>query len=183
MLPRGRAWQPDAATGFGDTDETFVPATVMQCFWWAIAGTWKKAEDALNAILEEMFCETVSVDHDQWLEEYGLPNEADPYGDDYCAKSRAEPSDQPAAYDALLLELGYVTDSRWLRGGDSEFPGVRATLYIEVDADASEALVGPPVAGTATVGTAIMGPADLTQFEKIMDRIVPAHAAIETAYI
>lgn len=182
LMPAGRAWQSSEGSISFEVDEaTVIPGSTLRAFWWAISGPWKDAEDAVGALENEIFAATVSGDKDQWLEELGLPSTDDPYGEDFAAKMRSSAADTPATYQTLLANIGWSTTIRWLTGSDATFPGVFATLYIQVDTAASTAAdsasphVGSP---SFRVGYSTLGTADITRVAKIMERIIPAHTAV-----
>jgi uncharacterized protein YmfQ (DUF2313 family) len=73
MLPRGRAWPDD-------------DSSVLQKFWRAFSGTVKAFEDRICDFAGELFCSSANESLPTWMEQYGLPDECDPNGDNLCAR-------------------------------------------------------------------------------------------------
>jgi hypothetical protein len=181
MLPNGRAWQSmDGALSYDIDPDTVAPGSVLRAFWWAAAAVFFTLEQNVDLLRSEAFAAAVLYDKDVWQEEYGLPSEDDPYGADFAAKMRAEPTTDPAEYEALVAALGWDTDMRWLRGSDPIFPGVFSTLHIIVHVATSTAVQPVPHVGHDSFhcGRSPLGTPDVSRIEKVMGRIIPAHADI-----
>lgn len=88
LLPRGRAWQTHeppvyALDGQGDPDiETL---TVQQRFWASYAEVLEHLHQRACALLNEIFCASVSEMLPDWQTEYGFPDPCEPY-DSLCEK-------------------------------------------------------------------------------------------------
>lgn len=79
LLPPGPAWS--AAN---------VEGTVQHHYWRSFANVLGYTYDRLCAYVDEFFCATVNESRDQWIEEYGLNDDCDPYGYNLCLKVAAE---------------------------------------------------------------------------------------------
>lgn len=180
LLPRGRAWQ----THDGSIDRA---DTVLKSFWYGIAAVVEDAETAMCGTFDEFFCSTASDDLDLWLEEYGLPDDCDPWGDDICAKVSTLGGTSAAYYQALAADLGYATEMRWLTGDDAEFPGVYATLHIVIDSVASAALPAAPAYGAWVLGapgaSGALGTQDTSRLICAIEKILPAHCELTSEVI
>ena len=180
LLPRGRAWQ----THDGSIDRA---DSVLKSFWYAIAGVVEGVETDICGTFDEFFCATASDDIDLWQEEYGLPDDCDPWGDDVCAKVATLGGTSAAYYMALAEDLGYATEMRWLTGDDAEFPGVHSTLHVVIDTALSAALPSPLTLGIWVLGApgveGALGTPDTSRLECALDRIIPAHCQLTTSLI
>lgn len=176
-LPRGRAWQ---------THDSGIPRdeSLLQRFWYAVAGPWTALEEAVCATIDEFFCATATVDLDLWLEEYGLPNDCEPFGEDLCAKVKARGGVSIAYYRGLAEDLGWDTQMRFLKGGDDEFPGVHATLHVTI-LPTSPNFIEPLDVENWELGDdihdSVLGEGNGALLVCTLDRVVPAHVAITYA--
>lgn len=172
LLPRGRAWQNHEAMS--------VPASVsvMKKFWRGIAKPWTTLELAICDAWDNLFCATAVTDRDLWLEEYALPDECDPFGDNLCAKATATGGTSTAYYGAHIAALGYNVSLRWLKGYDPVYPGVTATLHAVIYPGVTTSPGGVASVGGAVAGGSWLGEADLVRIICVLDRMIPAHLAI-----
>lgn len=170
LLPRGRAWQNHDAGGVAIANST------MKRFWRGIATVWTDAEAAVGKAFDELFCHGAKDDLDLWLEEYGLPDPTDPAGDDLCAKVQAVGGESPAYWTALASSIGITTSFRYLKGSDSTYPGVVATMVARIDTAAflTEAR-RPARVGLAVCGVNRLGDPNYSRLAAMMDRSLPAH--------
>lgn len=76
LLPEGPAW-----------DGAHQAGTVANTFWRAISNTVGWAYGQLCEYMNEFYCNTATLSLDQWMTEYGLPDECDPFGYSLCAKA------------------------------------------------------------------------------------------------
>ncbi|MCI0551954.1 MAG: hypothetical protein L0287_13460 [Anaerolineae bacterium] len=167
LLPRGKAWvAPDD--------------TVMQAFWEGVAQTWTELiEDNICSAYEELFASSTSDNIDLWLEEYGMADGTDPFGSNLQAKVKATGGTQIDYYEGLALDLGWVTEMRWLKRNDDQFPGFYSTLYIEVDLSASPAADDAiHLGGGWVIGLTPLGTPDVDELVLALDEIIPAHCQI-----
>lgn len=171
LLPRGKAWQSN------DASITHT-SSVMQAFWYGISGPWTELEALICQSIDELYCMTTVKNVDAWDEEYGLPNDCSPLGDDLCGYVAAVGGTSAAYYVDIAQRAGWIIIARWLRGGDTEFPGVRSTLRVTVDKLASPSYHAPGHLGIWTLGNTRFGETNTSDLECILDTIVPAHCEI-----
>lgn len=122
-LPRGPAW-----------DGAEIAGTVQHSFWRSFAVVLAHTYARLCAYVDEFFCATVNESRDQWIEEYGLNDTCDPYGNNLCVKVAAEGG----------ATCDYFVEMARLSG-----------VVIECE-DAS--LIPEPIAGCFEVGCTPLGP-------------------------
>ncbi len=79
LLPPGEAWNGAAVSG-----------TVQNQYWRSYATLLSFTYGRLCDFVDEFFCATRNESNDQWLAEYGLPNDCDPYGNNLCLKVAAQ---------------------------------------------------------------------------------------------
>lgn len=186
LLPRGRAWQTDEGSLRRER-------SVLKSFWWGVAGFWSKFELAAAEAVDEWFCETADIDAEQWRLDYyqDISDDCDPFAD-ACAKILGLAELSIEAYEEFAANLGWAATLRFLTGSDPEFPGVRSTLYAQLDLDASIAVdpvngLGDFVLDTGRlgIGFAFSGAGIETteedaidRFSCIFDRVLPAHVAL-----
>lgn len=85
-----------------------VEGTTQYQYWRALANVLAYTYGRLCAYVDEFFCATVSESRDQWLEEYGLPNACDPYGNNLCAKVAADGGATCEAFVEAAAASGWV---------------------------------------------------------------------------
>lgn len=101
LLPRGRAWQ---------TDEIGPqPGTVLYGFWRSVAEMFQFVNVRLCDLHAEFFCATRSETDAEWMEEYGLPDECDPFPD-LCAKVSASGGPYCEVYTQIAAAAGWDID-------------------------------------------------------------------------
>lgn len=105
ILPRGRAWQ---------THNTDIPRekSVLQRFFYALAGVIAYVNQRICALADEFFCETVNDLEQRALAEWGIPDECG-LNQDLCGKIRLMPIDDCSYYTAVAASLGYVIDCNY----------------------------------------------------------------------
>jgi uncharacterized protein YmfQ (DUF2313 family) len=177
LLPPGRAFQQYGS--YVDRSDS-----VMKRLFYAIAETWYKMEVKLAQLMDEMSPGTAESTLDLWWEDYGLPDECDPFANDLAAKVSARGGTSAAYYQDIANSLGWTTTMRWLTGSDATYPGVRSTLYVGISL-ASPAITNFQAAqvGIAQVGVCRLGEPDTGQILCVLDRLMPAHAAIISEFI
>lgn len=79
LLPPGPAWEGAQIEG-----------TVQHTYWRAYANVLNHLYSRMCAFVDEFYCKTANESLDQWIEEYGLNAECDPYGHNLCIKVAAE---------------------------------------------------------------------------------------------
>lgn len=80
LLPRGRAWQTDESGP--------APGSVLYGYWRSVAEAFAFINGRLCALHNEFFCATRSETDPEWMLEYGLPDDCDPFAD-VCVKVAA----------------------------------------------------------------------------------------------
>ena len=75
LLPPGPAWEAASVTG-----------TIQNQYWSGFANLLGYTYSRLCAFVDEFFCATVNESLDQWVAEFGLNDECDPYGRNLCVK-------------------------------------------------------------------------------------------------
>lgn len=172
LLPRGDAFQSNDAT----VDQT---TSVMQAFWAGVSGPMFTLSNAICATYDEFFSFTADEDLDLWQEEYGLPDDCDPFGGNLVAKVQTQGGTSIEYYEERALALGWDTEMRFLKGDDPEFPGVTSTLHVVIKTATSPAALVPVTHFSNWVlGTSPLGEPSTTSLICALDKIIPAHVAI-----
>lgn len=183
LLPRGRAWSTHEGTP--------QPNTTIWKYWNALAAVWAQLNKRICDLRKEFFCASASETLDLWLQEYGLPDDCDPFPN-LCAKVSALGGVTCAYYAATAAELGWsiacVVTNANLNAGCLEAampPGGDAgpsTLVIAVDLEASPAYVAGqifgPVAGFLEANMPISCGPDISPLDCVLERIVHAETQI-----
>ena len=173
LLPRGRAWQTNRPVARSDS--------VLHALLYALAGNYAELDSRLDAAVSEARVLTTDVDRDLWLEEYGLPDDADPWGVDVAAKVAATQGGTSLDYFmGRAAALGFATAMRFLQGDDPEFPGVFSTLHVVIyTADSPRLIEIPAVVDIALADVTWLGdPPSAVRLTTALTRLVPAHVAI-----
>lgn len=98
LLPRGRAWQ---------THEVGPqPGTVLYGYWRAFGESVAHLCQRLCDLRFEFWCATQVETHNEWLAEYGLPDDCDPYPD-LCAKVAAIGGASCDHYQLIAARAGW----------------------------------------------------------------------------
>jgi uncharacterized protein YmfQ (DUF2313 family) len=205
LWPRGRAWP----VSDGSTPSNYlgwiaalvgVPVSwptgfVQAGYSAALAWLRNYAETRLCALRLEFWCQTETETNDQWMIEYGLPDDCDPFPD-LCTKVAAIGGTRCEYYAAIAARAGWtiecLTRSNDCGEGIGCFevgcdqvgplaPG--STLVITVHLGASAAytaqVAGLPYVGNFEVGMDLACTPDLTPLQCILERVVHAHVTIE----
>jgi hypothetical protein len=207
VLPRGRAWpanDPSVVSGFLAwlVSLVGVPAAdqwpvgyVQAGYYAAFASVRNYLEQRLCALRLEFWCATHSETHDQWMIEYGLPDNCDPFPD-LCTKvaaiggTRCEYYAEVAARagwsiycDAIANDCG--ANAGCAQAGCDIAGGLSgsAILRIVVDLNQSPAhvvAVGDlPYAGNFESGFSLGCEPDINALQCLLDRVVHAHIVIQ----
>lgn len=187
LLPRGRAWQ----TAEGGPR----PGSVLFGYWRAISESLAFLCSRLCDLRLEFWCATHVETHAEWLAEYGLPDECDPYPD-LCAKVAAQGGATCAFYREVvaragwdidcsddLIECGDLTGAMLAGlgqvGGGSTAGTIRITVYPET----SPAYVAPiengPMAGCFLTGLMLDCDPGFEALRCLIGRIAHAHVRVE----
>ena len=188
-LPPGRAWQ---------TEETGpMPGSRLYGYWRAIAELLQFGNQRLCDLHREFFCATRVETDPEWMAEYGLPDECDPFPD-LCAKVAAMGGAQCDDYKAIAFAAGWDIDcyeQEALCGALADCfyadnamafaanSTVTATVYIRVYRETSPAYSGP-LRGSAYADCLIADgfldcPPDISGLICILNRIIHAHIRVE----
>lgn len=173
LFPYGPAWQRDGEQV--PIDDSTMRKTVN-----AIAMELNTYELAICQAFDELFCATTINDKDLWMEEYGLPNDCDPYGDNLCLKVGVIGNTRVGYYEELVADMGWDTDMRWLKGGDPVYPGVISTLHVKVYTSSSPSYHPETDFSNWDIGKSPLGKSlqDIQNLVCTLSRIIPAHCAI-----
>lgn len=180
LLPTGRAWNK-------------APGTVIWKFWTAVAAVFADLEARICALRDEFWCQTIVETRPDWLTEYGLPDDCDPFPD-LCAKVAAIGGSRCEYFAAVAAALGWnVTCVEQVECGGRAggayvgafTPGLgRPTSIIEMDVDlgSSEAwngvLLPQPFAGVLRAGQSLSCAPDVSSLRCVLERIIPAQCSL-----
>lgn len=172
LLPQGRAW--------GTYPFNFERDTNIKKFFYGIAGTWSRMETALCAALNEWFCFASDVDFDGWTTDYGIPDECDLYNASVCTKVMAGQPPTAEYLMGLLAANGYLGSGRWLTGSDPEFPGVRSTFRVSIDASISPAFIDRTTLPFPLHDGRRFGTPSIDQVDCMLERYLPAECVADS---
>lgn len=99
LLPPGEAWSGASISG-----------TVQNQYWRSFATTLAYTYGRMCAFVDEFYCASIKESRDQWMEEYGLPNDCDPYGNNLCLKVAAEGGATCDYFVNISRQAGWVVD-------------------------------------------------------------------------
>lgn len=187
LLPRGRAWQ---------TDENGPrPGSILYGYWRSVAETFAFLNQRLCDLHAEFFCATRSETDAEWMAEYGLPDECDPFPD-LCAKVAARGGPDCDVYKAVAAEAGWDIDCTEATETCGSFADcafadnmiaangpVPAVISIRVYRDTSPAYSGGLRGGAyadCLIADGILDcPPDISGLICILNRIVHAHVRVD----
>lgn len=120
LLPRGRAWQtneglpmPGQEIGFApnafDNDAfstTRKSPSILWQYWRSFAVVLHYLTQRLCDLRLEFWCQSVSETRDEWMTEYGLPDECDPFPD-LCTKVAAIGGARCEYYQTIAARSGW----------------------------------------------------------------------------
>jgi hypothetical protein len=209
LLPRGRAWQTNEGGPQPGRDIAFAPNayqndvfatdakrhSVLWQYWRSFAVEVHFLTQRLCALREEFWCSSINETRDEWMVEYGLPDECDPFPD-LCTKvtaiggTRCEYYAEVAARmgweiecDESLSRCGSVMNSR---AGKAKTGSVQraAKLRVIVHLQSSTAYSSGgnlrPLAGRLRAGRRMSCGPNVSPLQCLMSRVV--HAEIEITY-
>ncbi|QDM27008.1 hypothetical protein FNL56_13460 [Tardiphaga sp. vice304] len=211
LLPRGRAWQthetgPMRGEEPGFSISGFAPdafstrsrkPSILWAFWRAVAGVIHFLSQRLCDLRLEFWCATQSETNDLWLQEYGLPDDCDPFPD-LCLKVAAIGGTRCEYYALVAARAGWsiacteiVNFCGTRVGSRSSQPGKMrpgrlstASLRIIVNLSESPAWRGGsrsrPQPGSFKPGRRLSCPPNIAVLECILARVV--HAEIQIKY-
>lgn len=121
LLPRGRAWQtnegallPGKEIGFNPdafNPEAFSASqtepSYLWRYWRSFAVVVNYLEQRLCALRAEFWCQTMSETREEWMKEYGLPDECDPFPD-LCTKVAAVGGTRCEYYAEVANRAGWA---------------------------------------------------------------------------
>jgi hypothetical protein len=206
LWPRGRAWPvSDGVTptrywewliALGGLIPSYWPTGYVQSGYnAAIAYVRNFIEERLCALRLEFWCETKTETFDQWMIEYGLPDDCDPFPD-LCTKVAAIGGTRCEYYQAVAARAGWDVTCTEVDGDCGAVTGCATTgcdvvggsvgasmIVIRVFLDESPAYVSvlenPAFVGNFQCGFSLACEPDITPLKCILDRIVHAHLVIE----
>lgn len=215
LLPRGRAWQSNEGGPVKGYDPAFSPAgfsgafavasrkgSILRRFWQAVADVYCFVNQRLCDLRLEFWCATHQETHDLWMQEYGLPDECDPFPD-LCTKVAAIGGTRCEYYSEIAARAGWAIScidkqhvcgtrvgSFYAKVGRAQPGGVQRLpiMTIVVDLHNSPAFVSGPRSKKSQIGSIKSGRGlvcrvpdvvDLTGLECLMSRIVHAEIVIQ----
>jgi hypothetical protein len=212
LLPRGRAWQtndglprpgqeiafnPKAFANNGAFPTTQESSSILWQYWRSFAVVMFYLTQRLCALRLEFWCQTADETRDEWMTEYGLPDDCEPFPD-LCTKVAAIGGTRCEYYAAVAARMGWTIECV----EQTVFCGSRAgkalagkakagvllgaaTLKIIVHLNSSPAYTGPRIrssrAGRMRAGQRLScGALALIPLQCLLSRII--HAEILTIY-
>lgn len=97
LLPQGAPW---AAAD--------IDGSVQNRFWRAIANVTSYAYQRLCDFPQEFHCSTIAESRDQWMTEYGLPDDCDPSGNNLCVKVTMKGGQDCDTFVEIARNAGWV---------------------------------------------------------------------------
>ena len=212
LLPQGRAWPVNDGGGTLSRFRAWlsalagaVPAAwpvgyVQAGFWSAIGTVRNYAERRLCDLRLEFWCATHVETHPEWMREYGLPDDCDPFPD-LCTKVRALGGQRCEYFNEIIARLGWRAEcyersdacgakagcaqAGCAQTGNSRRLGLLIKVHTgEPNVQPSiERRYVPPRAGRMRAGQrpscdTIEHPS-IAPIRCLMDRIAPAHVEIQ----
>lgn len=187
LLPRGRAWQ---------THESGPrPGSVLFRYWRSVSESLAHLCARLCDLRLEFWCATHVETRPEWLAEYGLPDDCDPYPD-LCAKVAALGGATCDFYREVAARSGWDVDcddsvidcgelaGALLAGPDQVGGGSSAgTIRITVYPLTSPAYVGPvengPMAGCFLTGLLLDCEPGFEALRCVLGRVIHGHVRLE----
>ena len=208
LLPRGRAWAandramlPNFLAWLGaligiPAPSDWPPGFVQMGFVSAIGAVRNYLEIQLCALRLEFWCATETLTNDEWMAEYGLPDDCDPFPD-LCVKVAALGGRRCELYQELCASNGWIIECN----AEPACPGINAfagcgfasgiivggaavasQIEITVLTGESPSYVGgeqtPFLANRIFAGMPISCPPDVVPLQCLMERIAPAHVVV-----
>jgi len=208
LLPRGRAWPANSAgilpnflSWLGSLTSTpapsdYPPGYGQMGFIAALGAVRNFIETQLCALRLEFWCATETLTNDLWLQEYGLPDDCDPFPI-LCAKVAALGGRRCELYQELTAANGWSIEcaagasclgvNAFASGGMAGNILLGASpspnqVAIVVDLEESPAFQGgaqtPFLANRIFAGMPISCPPDIAPLQCLIERIVPAHVVV-----
>ncbi len=193
LLPRGRAWQ----TNEGGPVESFAVLqgkSKLWQYWASFANIMWFLHQRLCALRMEFWCATKTETFPEWMTEYGLPDECDPFPD-LCTKVAAIGGTRCEYYAEVAARAGWTIECVSLNNdcgavmgcaeiGDDVVGGLNggAILQIIVHLNESPSYVaadeGEPYMGTFQIGGSLACAPDISALKCALERVVHAHIVI-----
>lgn len=85
-----------------------VEGTVQYQYWRAFSNVLGWTYSRLCDYVDEFFCATVNESRDQWIAEYGLADDCDPYGGNLCLKVAAQGGATCDYFVQMMALSGYA---------------------------------------------------------------------------
>lgn len=205
LWPRGRAWP----VSDGVTPSSFYswisrlvglpkswPTGFVQAgYSAAIALVRNYIETRLCALRNEFWCATINETRDQWMIEYGLPDDCDPFPD-LCTKVAALGGTRCDYYAAIAARAGWSISCNIIVNNCGDGIGcleigcgqlgplsTGTALVITVFLNESAAYVAPlevlPYMGNFQIGGGLDCAPDLAPLQCLLERVVHAHVILE----
>lgn len=211
LLPRGRAWQNNEGGPMPGYDAAFAPSgfqnnafatsskakSILWHYWRSYAQVMHYLTTRLCELREEFWCSTINETRPEWMIEYGLPDECDPFPD-LCTKVTAIGGTRCDYYAEVAARVGWKiecdernvfcgsrTGRRMLSGrartGRVSNPSqLRLVVYLNESPAYSGELGKPALSGRFRSGRRPTCGPPLTPLKCLMSRVV--HAEIQITY-
>jgi len=211
LLPRGRAWQTNEGGPIRGFDQAFNSdafnneafavtkrkESVLWQYWASFAREAWFVTKRLCDLRMEFWCATINETRDEWMTEYGLPDNCDPFPD-LCLKVAAVGGTRCEYYQMIAARVGWSLECVSFDAGCGSLPGHAGAkagrfrpgrrgvskMFVRVDLPNSSAYAGNlapiPKAGRMKVGRRLGCAPDLTPLECLLARVV--HAEIQIVY-
>lgn len=210
LLPRGRAWQTNEGGPQPGRDIAFAPTafqetafattgqrvSILWRYWRSYAVVLHYLTQRLCALREEFWCQTINETRDEWMVEYGLPDECDPFPD-LCTKVAAIGGTRCEYYALIASRVGWSIECLEAiescgaragkgRAGKARAGGIKpaAVLQVRVHLGSSPSYSGgratKPRAGKLRAGRRLSCGPNLSPLMCLMSRVV--HAELEIVY-
>ena len=169
LWPRGRAW--------GENGAARLPGGIIYGFTRYMAILMAALHAAICALTPEFWCFSAKTTYESWLEEYGLPDDCDPFPDP-CSKILANGGPTPANLVALAALTGVAI----------EVSSSAASLTITVHglepatAPADNYAHGARLSGHYQAGQKIVCDTGVGPFLCLMQRVIHAHVEVSYVY-
>lgn len=171
LLPRGRAW--------GEGGPGRLAGGVIYGFLYFCAIVMAAYHAAICALIPELFCYSADVTAAWWLEEYGLPDDCDPYPSP-CAKIAAVGG--ATCYNLVVLAAGIGWSISCFAGPDPGSIIIVVSLAGSIAYSGGTQTTGMRVAGCYQAGQRLACGSDITPLDCLLQRVVHAHVTIEYLY-
>ncbi len=212
LLPRGKAWPannrampPLFLAWLADlvgipAPADWPPGYVQMGFVAAVGAVRNYLEAQLCALRLEFWCATETQTNDEWMAEYGLPDDCDPFPV-LCAKVAALGGRRCELYQELCAANGWIIEceaepaclgvgalassgfaGNIMIGGSAQANQIEIIVYTEESVAYTGGAQTPFLANRIFAGMPISCPPDIAPLQCLMERIAPAHVIVNYVY-